>query len=428
MLEAGSFSDLLDQLEFLNDIGAQDERIASEVKVAKLQMQETRNATRKTRKQVAATTRTVAARTAEQRAVRDRLAWSQRELATARRDKRATLATVQENKQDALEHMRSLQAQSAELGARIRSAQSSSIVPGPTGAASAAGFVWPVHGVLTSALRLALGTDARGHRPRRRRSGTPVVAAAAGTVIVAGWLGGYGNLVVVDHGNGISTAYGHNTSVAVGVGQSVAQGQLVAYSGNTGHSTGPHVHFEVRINGSPVDPLGYSVATAGRRARRPVAAVRVAGEVNRQLLARDDVQVGQRAPALVEPEPVAGEELVRDGEPDVAERHVVHEPPVGPVEQRHRGEARRARAARACGPGSSGSGRCRRRPRRRGRDGRRPTCRGPSAAGPRRRARPSSAASSRKSTPCGIGSARERSARKTVLDLSGATSSGSRPA
>jgi murein DD-endopeptidase MepM/ murein hydrolase activator NlpD len=88
-------------------------------------------------------------------------------------------------------------------------------------------------------------------------TGTPVVAAAAGTVIVAGWLGGYGNLVVVDHGNGFSTAYGHNTSVAVGFGQSVAQGQLVAYSGNTGHSTGPHVHFEVRINGSPVDPLGY---------------------------------------------------------------------------------------------------------------------------------------------------------------------------
>jgi murein DD-endopeptidase MepM/ murein hydrolase activator NlpD len=88
-------------------------------------------------------------------------------------------------------------------------------------------------------------------------SGTPVVAAASGTVITAGWLGGYGNLVVIDHGNGLATAYGHNSTVAVGVGQSVAQGEVVAYSGSTGHSTGPHVHFEVRVNGSPVDPLGY---------------------------------------------------------------------------------------------------------------------------------------------------------------------------
>jgi len=256
VLEAASFSDLLDQLEFLNDIGAQDDRIASEVKAAKLQMQETRNSTRKTRKQVAATTRTVAARTAEQRAVRDRLAWSQRELATARRDKRETLATVQEDKEDALDHMRELQAQSAELGARIRSAQSSAIVPGPTGAASAAGFVWPVHGILTSSFGWRWGRMHEGI-DLAVGNGTPVVAAAAGTVIVAGWMGGYGNLVVVDHGNGVSTAYGHNTSVTVGAGQSVAQGQLIAYSGNTGHSTGPHVHFEVRINGSPVDPLGY---------------------------------------------------------------------------------------------------------------------------------------------------------------------------
>jgi murein DD-endopeptidase MepM/ murein hydrolase activator NlpD len=256
VLEAGSFSDLLDQLEFLNDIGTQDHRIASEVKEAKLQMQETRNATRRTRAQVATTTRVVAERTAEQRAVRDRLAWTQRELATARRDKRATLATVHEDKAHALEHMRSLQAQSAELAARIRAAQSSAVVPAPTGAASAAGFVWPVHGVLTSSFGWRWGRMHEGI-DLAVPSGTPVVAAAAGTVIVAGWLGGYGNLVVVDHGNGISTAYGHNTSVAVGVGQSVAQGQLVAYSGNTGHSTGPHVHFEVRVNGSPVDPLGY---------------------------------------------------------------------------------------------------------------------------------------------------------------------------
>jgi murein DD-endopeptidase MepM/ murein hydrolase activator NlpD len=256
VLESSSFSELLDQLEFLNEIGRQDQKVTEEVKRAKLAMQEVRNATRKTRSQVAATTREVAARTSEQRAVRDRLAWDQRQLATARRDKRATLANVKEDKANALEHMRSLQEQSATLAARIRSAQSSAIVPGPTGQASAAGFIWPVHGILTSGFGWRWGRMHEGI-DLAVSLGTPVVAAATGTVIVAGWLGGYGNLVVVDHGDGVATAYGHNTSVTVGAGQSVAQGQLIAYSGNTGHSTGPHVHFEVRINGSPVDPLGY---------------------------------------------------------------------------------------------------------------------------------------------------------------------------
>ena len=113
-----------------------------------------------------------------------------------------------------------------------------------------------MHGVVTSGFgwrwgRMHEGIDiAVG-------SGTPVVAAASGTVIVAGWMGGYGNLVVIDHGNGIATAYGHNTTVTVGPGQFVGQGQLIAYSGNTGNSTGPHVHFEVRINGAAVDPFGY---------------------------------------------------------------------------------------------------------------------------------------------------------------------------
>jgi murein DD-endopeptidase MepM/ murein hydrolase activator NlpD len=256
VLEAGTFSDLLDQLEYLNEIGSQDDRIAKEVEGAKLKMQETRNATRKIRAQVAATTREVADRTAEQRAVRDRLAWSQRELATARRDKRTALSDVQEDKQEALDHMAELQAQSATLGARIRSAQSSVVIPAPTGQASAAGFVWPVHGVLTSTYGWRWGRMHEGI-DLAVPTGTPVVAAAAGTVIVAGWMGGYGNLVVIDHGNGIATAYGHNSSVAVSYGQSVAQGQLISYSGSTGHSTGPHVHFEVRVNGSPVDPLGY---------------------------------------------------------------------------------------------------------------------------------------------------------------------------
>ncbi len=87
-------------------------------------------------------------------------------------------------------------------------------------------------------------------------SGTAVHAAASGTIIYAGWMGGYGNIVVIDHGGGLSTAYAHLSSIWVG-GGSVSQGQAIGAVGCTGSCTGPHLHFEVRINGSPVDPLGY---------------------------------------------------------------------------------------------------------------------------------------------------------------------------
>ena len=262
VLEAASFGEMLDQLEFLDTIGRQDEKIALEVKRAKISMRETRDATRRTRNQERETRNEVAARTEEQRAVRDRLAWSQRELATARRDKSEALATTRGTREEFLREVEGLLAQSAELAAKIQAAQTAAASSSPssgtpmTSAPSASGFVWPVQGILTSSFgwrwgRMHEGIDiAVGN-------GTPVVSSAAGTVIVAGWMGGYGNLVVVDHGNGIATAYAHNTSVAVGVGQTVAQGQVIAYSGNTGNSTGPHVHFEVRVNGGAVDPLGY---------------------------------------------------------------------------------------------------------------------------------------------------------------------------
>ncbi len=87
--------------------------------------------------------------------------------------------------------------------------------------------------------------------------GTPVHAADSGVVVEAGWISGYGYAVIIDHGNGLSTLYGHNESLNVSEGQSVSQGQVIAYAGSTGNSTGPHVHFEVRSNGDPVDPSAY---------------------------------------------------------------------------------------------------------------------------------------------------------------------------
>ena len=88
--------------------------------------------------------------------------------------------------------------------------------------------------------------------------GTPIKAAGTGSVITtSSSSGGYGNMTLINHGNGLSTLYGHQSSIIVAAGQAVTQGQVIGYVGSTGKSTGCHLHFEVRVNGNPVDPSGY---------------------------------------------------------------------------------------------------------------------------------------------------------------------------
>lgn len=88
-------------------------------------------------------------------------------------------------------------------------------------------------------------------------TGTPIYATADGTVASSSWFGGYGNMVEINHGNGIVSIYGHNSQNLVSAGQSVKKGQLIAYMGSTGYSTGPHVHYEIRVNGSAVNPASF---------------------------------------------------------------------------------------------------------------------------------------------------------------------------
>jgi murein DD-endopeptidase MepM/ murein hydrolase activator NlpD len=255
VLSASNISDLLDGIDYVNEIGRLDRRIARQVAVAKHDVAVARARTKRTRTGVAQATHVVEVRTDEQRAERDRLVTSQEALRDARSDKQHTLSGIQADQREFLHEVAGLQQASAALAAQIRSAQATSSVSSDT-TPSVSGFIWPVSGPVTSGFgwrwgRMHEGVDIGAP------SGTPIVAAAAGMVIYAGWMSGYGNLVVIDHGGGIATAYGHQSAIASGFGQSVAQGQVIGYIGCTGHCFGPHLHFEVRINGAAVDPLGY---------------------------------------------------------------------------------------------------------------------------------------------------------------------------
>lgn len=256
VLGTATFADLLDNLDLLGRIGRQDELIASRVRESRDGVADARRRARVARGEAARVEAAVAAAASEQQGIVTRLVSSRDALLTARHEKAATLASIRSDRDSTLSEIEALEAQSAALATRIREAQQRSSTPPAFVTTGTGALAWPVSGTVTSGFgerwgRLHEGIDiAVGE-------GTPVRAAAAGTVIYAGWMSGYGNLVVVDHGNSLSTAYAHNSSLVVAVGQPVAAGAVVSYSGNTGNSTGPHVHFEVRMNGSAVDPLGY---------------------------------------------------------------------------------------------------------------------------------------------------------------------------
>jgi murein DD-endopeptidase MepM/ murein hydrolase activator NlpD len=254
LVSASSFDDLIDNYEFLERIGVQDKRIARQVERAKTKAAAERRATAATRRLTAASVSVITARTVEARGVRDELAVSRDTLLSARRLKASALASSRESRAEYLAEVEALAAQSAALAAAIRDAQAGG--SNGSGTPSAAGLVWPVSGPVVSGYGMRWGRMHEGI-DIAAGLGTPIRAAAAGTVIHAGWLGGYGNLVVLDHGDGLATAYAHASAILVGVGQSVAQGQTLSLVGSTGNSTGPHLHFEVRVNGSAVDPLLY---------------------------------------------------------------------------------------------------------------------------------------------------------------------------
>lgn len=124
------------------------------------------------------------------------------------------------------------------------------------GAGRVSGIAWPLRGSINSYYgsrwgSFHTGIDIGGD------TGEPYSAAASGTVVAAGWSGGYGNMILIDHGNGVVTRYGHSSKLLVSVGQHVSQGQTIGLVGSTGNATGPHLHFEIILNGDTLNPLNY---------------------------------------------------------------------------------------------------------------------------------------------------------------------------
>ena len=255
VLGARSIQDALDQVQYMNEIGEQDRQIAAQVRSAKAEVRAARARTKRLRQTVQGETAIISARTAQTRDVRDELAGAAGDLSATKDKKLVDLSTLTAAEQAEVGEIDALQAASNEIGARIRAAQAGR-ASGPTTTPSAAGLIWPVSGPVTSPFGWRWGRMHQGI-DIGVPEGTPIHAAAAGTVIYCGWEEGYGNFVVIDHGGNLATAYGHQSAIAVACGQQVAQGQVIGYAGCTGHCTGPHVHFEVRIDGNPVDPMGY---------------------------------------------------------------------------------------------------------------------------------------------------------------------------
>lgn len=262
LLAAKSFQQVLNQENYLGAIATEDKRVAADVREAKAQASAARRHTMGVRRTVTAETQVIRGRAQQVAILQAQLLTSRSQLVGLRGSKRQALLATRKDVQQEVGESQSLQAASDSLAAQLRAQEQADAPAATTGSggsgpvAGAPNFIWPVNGPITSPFGMRWGTLHPGI-DIGVPTGTPVHASAAGTVIWCGWESGYGNFVVIDHGGGFATAYGHNSRIAVHCGEQVAQGQVISYSGCTGFCTGPHVHFEIRVNGTPVDPLTY---------------------------------------------------------------------------------------------------------------------------------------------------------------------------
>jgi murein DD-endopeptidase MepM/ murein hydrolase activator NlpD len=254
VLEADGFDDLLNRTDFLERLSDRDGAVLTRVRVLKARAEKAEStlADLERERQVAA--ETILRRRDDIAAGRDQLATAQGDLRSARNGRRTILAKVRQTRHADQEDLSSMEAQQQKIQSRLASAGAPGAGPIRHGSGQ---LIWPVNGPITG----AFGEQRPGHIHAgvdiAAPGGTPIRAADAGKVVLMSWVSGYGNYTCVQHTASMSTCYGHQSRFGTSQGASVRQGQVIGFVGSTGHSTGNHLHFEVRINGTPVNPLGY---------------------------------------------------------------------------------------------------------------------------------------------------------------------------
>lgn len=250
VLNSDGFADLVERATYVRVVAEQDQTIIRKVKILKASTGRETSRFVALEKEASALVAQVRSRRNEIASARDQVVARKDDLSAAVGERKGALATVSRSRKNLERDLAEMEASSRQVAGTLGNAGGGPVPKGSGRLAS------PISGTFTSPFgtrwgRLHAGVDIAVPE------GTPIRAADSGTVRQAGWMGGYGNYTCIQHTATLSTCYAHQSSIGVSSGASVRKGQVIGQSGNTGNSTGPHLHFEVRVNGQPVDPMGY---------------------------------------------------------------------------------------------------------------------------------------------------------------------------
>ena len=251
VLNSDGFADLVQRGEFLDRIGKQDRAVVVRVRAARVDAKQTAARLSRLEKRQAVLTDRIRGRRDEIARVKRQLVGTRAGYRDTRSDKSRALKRVRGQRKDIQEDLSSLRKEQSKIQEKLGAAA------GPIKQGSGR-FIWPVVGTLTSPFCESRSWEScHPGIDIAKPTGTPIRAADSGTVAVAGTQGGYGNFTCIKHSAKLSSCYGHQSSIGVSVGERVTKGQIIGKVGSTGFSTGPHLHFEVRVNGSVVNPMNY---------------------------------------------------------------------------------------------------------------------------------------------------------------------------